>query len=83
MVYQVPWKPEALLPRNIEYVRSSCDDWKNARLVVAGVTVSLTVGLSFIDLVIEGDLALETCRSLVDESRRNAEVAARSSCVFD
>jgi len=76
-------KPEALLPRNIDYVLTNCEEWNGARFIVAGVPVSLRVGISFIDLVIEGDLAGETCQNLAEEVRRNAEAAIGSRCIFD
>ena len=76
-------KPEALLPRNIEYVRASCEEWNGARIIVKGVAVSLTVGVSFIDVVIEGDLSSETSQRLAEEIRLNAEAATGSRCVFD
>lgn len=76
-------KPEALLPHDIEYVRTNCEEWNGARIIVAGVPVSLRVGVSFIDLIIEGDLPTETCESLAEKIRRSAEVATGSRCVFD
>lgn len=76
-------KPEALLPRDIAYVRTSCEEWNGIRIVVAGVPVLLTVGVSFIDLVIEGDLPAETSQTLAEEIRSLAEAAMGSRCVFD
>jgi hypothetical protein len=76
-------KPEALLPRDIEYVRTSCEEWNGIRIAVAGVPISITVGVSFIDLIIEGDLPAETSQALAEEIRRLAESATGSHCVFD
>lgn len=76
-------KAEALLPRNIEYVRTSCEEWNGARIIVEAVAVSLKVGVSFIDLIIEGDLSAETCTRLAEEVRQNAEAATGSRCIFD
>jgi len=76
-------KPEALLPRNIDYERASCDAWNGARIIVEGVAVSLTVGVSFIDLIVEGDLSTETSARLAEEIRHNAEAATGRRCIFD
>lgn len=76
-------KPEALLPPNIDCVRTSCDEWNGVRIIVEGVAVTLTVGVSFIDLIIEGDLSAETSARLVEEIRHNAEAATGSRCIFD
>jgi hypothetical protein len=76
-------KPEALLPRSIEYVRTNCEQWNGARIVVEGVAASLTIGVSFIDLIIEGDLSTETSARLAEEIRHNVEAATGSRCIFD
>jgi len=76
-------KPEALLPRDIGYVRTSCEEWNGIRIIVAGVPISITVGVSFIDLIIEGDLPAETSQALAEEIRRLAESATASHCIFD
>ena len=76
-------KLEALLPRNIDYVRSDCEAWNGARIIVEGVAVSLSVGVSFIDLIVEGDLSTETSASLAEEIRHNAEVVTGRRCIFD
>ena len=76
-------KPEALLPRNIDYVRTGCEEWNATRIIVEGVAASLKVGVFFIDLVIEGDLPNDTGQRLVEEIRRNAEVVTGNRCIFD
>jgi hypothetical protein len=76
-------KPEALLPRSIDYVRASCEEWNGARIIVEGVAVTLTVGVYFIDLIIEGDLSTETSARLIEDIRHNAEAATGSRCIFD
>lgn len=40
-------KSEALLPRHIEHVIVLCEDEEDARVIVAGVPVSLTVGVQY------------------------------------
>ena len=76
-------KLEALLPRNIEYARTGCEEWNTARIIVEEVVVSLRVGVFFIDLIIEGDLSNETCQRLAEEIRCNAEVVTGNRCIFD
>jgi len=76
-------KPEALLPRNIYYALASCEQWNGTRIIVEGVAVSLTVGVSFIDLIIEGDLPTETSMRLAEQIRHNAEAATGKRCIFD
>jgi hypothetical protein len=76
-------KPENLLPLTIDYVCANCQEWNGARIIVDGVPVSLTVDVSFIDLIIEGNLPPETSQRLAEEIRRNAEAFVGSPCIFE
>ena len=74
-------KPEALLPSSIEYTVSQCEDWNGARIVVDGITVSLKVGVSAIEVVVEGDLPAEKSKRLAEEVRMKAEAIVGSRCI--
>lgn len=47
-------KPQVLLPSSVEYTISPCEEWNRARIVVDGISVSLKVGVSAIELIVEG-----------------------------
>jgi hypothetical protein len=74
-------KPEALLPSSIEYTVSKCEDWNGARIVVDGISVSLKVGVSAIEVVVEGDLPAEKSKRLAEEVRMKAEAIVGSRCI--
>ena len=76
-------KPEALLPSTIAYVVSPCDEWNGARIVVDGIPVSLKVGVSAIELIVEGDLPAEKSKRLVDEVRMKAEAIVGTRCIVE
>jgi len=73
--------PEALLPSSIEYTVSQCEDWNGARIVVDGISVSLKVGVSAIEVVVEGDLPAEKSKRLAEEVRMKAEAIVGSRCI--
>jgi hypothetical protein len=76
-------KPETLLPRNIEHSVVSCKGEEDARVIVAGIPVSLTVGVTSIDIVIEGPMPDPLAARLAAEIRGNAEAAIRRTCTLE
>ena len=76
-------KPDALLPSSIEYIVSSCEDWNSARIVVDGISVSLKVGVSAIELIVEGNLPVEKSKRIVEEVRLKAEAVVGSRCIVE
>ncbi len=76
-------KPQALLPRTVEHVVVPCEEWNGVRIVVDGIPVSLRVGVSFIDVIVEGDLPFEKSHQVAEEVRSNAEAAIGRRCVME
>jgi hypothetical protein len=76
-------EPPALLPRTIKHIVAPCDEWNGARIVIDGVPVSLRVGVSSIDVIIEGNLPPEISQRLAEEVRTTAEAIAGSRCVVE
>jgi hypothetical protein len=74
-------EPEALLPCRIGCIVSPCEDWDGARMVVDGISISLKVGVSAIELIVEGDLPAEKSKRLAEEVRMNAEAIVGSRCI--
>lgn len=48
-------KPEALLPRHVEYDMAPSEDDEDLRIIVAGIPVSLTLGINYIRIVVEAE----------------------------
>ncbi len=69
------------MPSSIEYTVSQCEDWNGARIVVDGISVSLKVGVSAIEVVVEGDLPAEKSKRLAEEVRMKAEAIVGSRCI--
>jgi hypothetical protein len=76
-------EPQALLPRAIKHIVTPCEEWNRTRIVIDGVPVSLRVGVSFIDVIIEGNLPPEISQRLAEEVRVNAEAIVGSRCVVE
>jgi hypothetical protein len=76
-------EPQALLPRTVEHVVVPCKEWNDARIVVDGILVSITVGVAFIDVIVEGDLPSEKSHQLAEEVRTNAEAVVGHRCVME
>jgi len=75
--------PEALLPRNIEYDIAPCADHEILRVIVAGVPVSLTLGIKYLRIVVEGDMPEALLGHLAEEIRANAESAVHGRCILE
>lgn len=73
---------EQLLPRGIEHAVEPYDDWNRVRFVVGGVPVSVTVGVSEIEVCVEGELAEELAARIAEEVRANAESAIQRRCLL-
>jgi hypothetical protein len=76
-------KPEALLPRHIEHAIVPCDGEEDARVIVAGVPVSLTVGVQYIEVVVEGDMPGALSAQIAEEIRANTEAAVQRRCILE
>ncbi|WP_162671432.1 hypothetical protein [Gemmata massiliana] len=75
-------KREQLFPHAVEYTTEPCEDWSGIRFVVQGVPVSVTVGVSEIDIIVEGELPGEMAGQIAEEVRTNTEVAIQQRCVL-
>jgi hypothetical protein len=75
--------PEALLPRHIDYDIATCGDHENLRIVVAGIPVSLTIGIKYLRIVVEGDMPEALSGRLLEEIRTNAEGAVQGRCILE
>jgi len=76
-------KPEALVPRHIEHVIVPCKGEEDARVIVAGVPVSLTVGVQYIEVVVEGDMPGALSAKIAEEIRANTEAAVQRRCILE
>jgi hypothetical protein len=76
-------KPEALLPRHIEYDIAPSEDDENLRIIVSGVPVSLKIGVRYIRIVIEGNMPELLSGHLAEEIRANAEAAIQHNCILE
>jgi hypothetical protein len=73
----------ALLPHNIGYTVIPCEDLDRLRIVIEGVTVSITVDVSVIEIIVEGELPDNLALRLAEEIRANAEAAIHHRCVLE
>jgi len=76
-------KLEDLWPRNIEHAVTPCEDWNRSRIVVEGVTVSITLGIREIEVIVEGELPEDLPLRVAEEIRANAEATIRRRCVLE
>ncbi len=76
-------KPEALLPSSIDYVVAPCEDWNGVRIVVDGIPVSLKVGVSSVEVIVEGDLPAEKSKRLAEEVRMKTEAIVGNRCIAE
>jgi hypothetical protein len=75
--------PQAILPRTVEHMLLPSEEWNGARIVVDEIPVSLRVGVSFIEVIVEGDLPSEKSYQLAEEIRTNAEAVVGRSCIME
>jgi hypothetical protein len=76
-------KPEALLPRDIEYTIVPCEGQEDARIIVAGVPVSLTLGVKYIEVVVEGHMPAALAAGVAEAIRTNAEATVQRRCILE
>lgn len=76
-------EPESLLPRGIEHTTMPCEEWNAALILVEGVLVSLTVEISEVQVIVQGNLRDDIAANLVEEIRADLEASVRSPCVVE
>jgi len=75
--------PKNLLPQGIEYSIVECDSMLGARIVVCEVAVAISVGVSEIKILVEGQLPPELTDRLADSVRVNAEKSVGDRCSME
>jgi hypothetical protein len=74
---------EQLFPRGVEYTVEPCEDWNRIRFVVRGVPVSVSVEVSDIEIIVQGELPEKLAGRIAEEVRGNAEAAIQRRCVLE
>ena len=75
--------PKKLLPEGVQYSLVECDSMLGARIEVCGVPVAIAVGVSDIKIVVEGELAPDIVRQIVESIRINAGKAVEERCSLE
>ena len=83
-VFMLEQKPkiEAILPKGVKFTGLSPERGE-ARFIVAGVPVSLKIGIRSIRIVVEGNLPAALSAQMVEDIRANAESVIRRPCVLE
>jgi hypothetical protein len=76
-------KPQDLFPTDGEPDVMQCKDKEDARIVVEGIPVSITIGISRIQVVVEGNMPEKRVARLAETLRANAEAAVQSRCILE
>ncbi|MDY3558525.1 hypothetical protein R5W23_005645 [Gemmata sp. JC673] len=73
---------EALYPTVTAHTPEPCSEWNQIRFRVEGVPVSVTEGVSEIEIIVEGQLPEDLAVRIAEEVRANAERAIGKRCVL-
>lgn len=76
-------EPRTLLSLNIEHTVVPCEGDEDARFILAGVPVSLTIGIKYIEIVIEGDMPESLAARFAAEICAKTETAIQRKCVLE
>ena len=76
-------KPEALIPRDIDHAIVPCEGKEDARVIIAGVPVSLTLGIKYIEVVVEGHMPAARQLGVAEAIRTNAEATVQRRCILE
>jgi len=60
-----------------------CEEWNAALIVVEGVPVSLTVEISEVQVIVQGNLRDDLAARLVEEIRANLEAFVGNPCAVE
>ena len=74
---------EMLFPGSIEHTAQPCEDSDRIRFLVCGVPISVIVGVSDIEIIVEGELPGDLAGRVAEEVRANAEAAIQRRCLLD
>lgn len=72
---------DALYPTATDHQPEPCAEWNQVRFLVEGVPVSVTEGVSEIEIIVEGELPEELAGRIAEEIRANTETAIKKRCV--
>jgi hypothetical protein len=72
-------KAEALLPRTIPYTLINCE-WRDAKVLIENVEVSIKVGAFDIEIVVQGRIEQELLARLSEEMQMNAQILMKCKC---
>jgi hypothetical protein len=72
-------KAEALLPRTIPHTLINCG-WRDAKILIENVEVSIRVGLFDIEIVVLGRIEQELLTRLSEEIQMNAQILMKCKC---
>ena len=75
--------PENLIPRAAERTVEPDEESRRIQIVVSGVPISLIVGVSSIEIIVEGEMPGELCLRVAEEIRANAEAVIKHTCVLE
>lgn len=76
-------EPKSLLPRGIECGEAACKEWNQCVFDVEGIPISLTVGVSRIEIVVEGDLPEEMGMRIAQGVLTRAEESTHRKCILE
>jgi hypothetical protein len=74
-------EPEALLI-GVEHTIVSSEGKEDVRFLVAGIPVSLTIGIVEIKVIVQGTLSDTLSARLIEEIRANTEAAIQRPCTL-
>jgi hypothetical protein len=76
-------EPKVLAPDSIRHTVLPSEEWNCLRIRVNGVDVSITVGISSIDILVAGNLADALCKRIAEEVCARAEEGIRRPCLLE
>jgi hypothetical protein len=76
-------KPQDLFPTDVDPDVMQCKDKEDARIIVEGIPVSITICINCIQVVVEGNMPDERVALLAETIRANAEAAVQSRCILE
>jgi hypothetical protein len=75
-------KLEAILPSNIEQTRVVSGKDERARFVAAGISISVTIRITHIEIIVEGNPSDAVLGGIVEEIRAKAEASIQRHCLL-
>jgi hypothetical protein len=76
-------EPKSLVPTGIQRAIVRSKDWNQCRIEVEGIQISLIVGVTCVEIVVEGDLSEEMSMLIAQEVLARAEETTRRKCILE